>query len=88
MAIIKGGRGKKAPWDSVMVRTPEPIKSEVQALVDDWKRSQVDESYHRQSVIVSAEQARAIVTKTLRQKKSARVTVLAVLAELGLEVDL
>lgn len=70
-----------------MVRTPEPIKAEVQALIDDWKASQVDPTYQRQQQIVTADQARAAVAKILKRKRSARVSVLALLADLGLPLD-
>lgn len=70
-----------------MVRTPEPIKNDVQALVDDWKLAQVDDDHNRQMQIVSVDKARPIVEKILKQKKSARVSVLAVLSELGLQID-
>lgn len=87
MPILVGGRGKKAPWETGMVRTPEPIKDDVQSLVDDWKLAQVDDGHNRQMQIVSVDKARPIVEKILRQKKSARVSVLAVLSELGLQID-
>lgn len=87
MPIVVGGRGKKAPWETTMVRTPEAIKTDVQLLVDDWKLSQVDPTYQRQRQIVSVDDARLIVEKVLSRKKSARVSVLAVLAELGLQID-
>jgi hypothetical protein len=88
MPLLVGGRGKKAPWEIGMVRTPEPIKPDIQKLVDDWKLSQLEDGYTRQVQIVSVDKARSIVEKVLRQKRSARVSVLAVLAELGLEIDL
>lgn len=88
MPILVGGRGKKAPWDVGMVRTPEPIKPDVQNLVDDWKLSQIEPDHQRQVQIISSAEAKPIVERILRQKKSARVSVLAVLSELGLEIDL
>lgn len=70
-----------------MVRTPEPIKSDVQALIDDWKLAQVDDGHNRQMQIVSVDKAYEIVEKILRQKKSARVSMLTLLSELGLQID-
>lgn len=88
MPILVGGRGKKAPWKVGMVRTPEPIKPDVQNLVDDWKLTQIEPDHQRQVQIVSSDQVKPIVERILRQRKSAKVSVLAVLSELGLEIDL
>lgn len=38
-----GGRGKKAPYESVMVRTPLPVKADVEAVISNF-RSQFSES--------------------------------------------
>ena len=38
-----GGRGKKAPYESVMVRTPLPIKPEVEALISAFRNRLTDE---------------------------------------------
>lgn len=35
-----GGRGNKAPYQSTHVRVPIPIKSRVQALIDEFRESQ------------------------------------------------
>jgi hypothetical protein len=88
MPLLVGGRGKKAPWEIGMVRTPVPVKLDIELLIQDWKLSQLEDGYKRQVQIVSVDKARPIVEKVLRQKRSARVSVLAVLAELGLEIDL
>lgn len=87
MPLLVGGRGKKAPWETGMVRTPEPIKPEVELFIQDWKLSQLEDGHKRQTQIVSVDKARSVVEKILKQKKSARVSVLAVLSELGLQID-
>lgn len=33
-----GGRGKKAPYKTVMVRTPEPAKPQVEALIEQFRK--------------------------------------------------
>lgn len=38
-----GGRGKKAPYDTVMVRTPLPIKADVEALISAFRSGTVEE---------------------------------------------
>lgn len=32
-----GGRGKRAPYDTVMVRVPEPIKPKVEQLIEEYR---------------------------------------------------
>jgi len=36
---LVGGRGKKAPYESITVRVPKPIRPEVDKLVEDYRRS-------------------------------------------------
>ena len=38
-----GGRGNKAPYESTHVRVPIPIKSQVQALIDEFRGSQIEQ---------------------------------------------
>lgn len=38
-----GGRGNKAPYESTHVRVPVPIKAKVQALIDEFRDSQVEQ---------------------------------------------
>jgi len=40
MAKPKGGRGRVAPYKSTHVRVPEPIKEQIQGLIDDWHEKQ------------------------------------------------
>lgn len=87
MAALKGGRGKKAPWETVMVRCPEPIKNEVQNTIDSWKQAQIDPEHKSDTQPVTAPILKPIVDKVLRQKKSARVSVIALLVELGYDVS-
>ncbi len=87
MAILKGGRGQKAPWETVMVRCPEPIKGKVQSMIDDWKRSQLDPDYQAQNQTMALDDLKLIVERILRQKKSARVSVMALLSELGYHIE-
>lgn len=86
MSTLKGGRGKKAPWDNVMIRCPEPISNEVKQTIDAWKQAQVEPESTTDKQPVTALDIRPVVERILRQKKSARVSVLALLAELGYDV--
>lgn len=40
----KGGRGNRAPYDTVMVRTPVPIKNEVEAVIARYRDSVLSDS--------------------------------------------
>jgi len=88
MGILKGGRGQKAPWNTIMVRCPEPIKDKVSGMIDDWKQSQLDPDYQAQNQSLPSADLKPIVERILRQKKSARVSILALLSELGYEIQL
>lgn len=37
MSIPKGGRGKKAPYKTVQVRCPEPVKPVVEKIIDQFR---------------------------------------------------
>jgi hypothetical protein len=43
MAILKGGRGNKAPYESTHVRVPTPIKPAVEALIERFRLLVVEE---------------------------------------------
>lgn len=47
-----GGRGKRAPYNTVMVRVPEPIKARVEKLIEEYREFVLTdgESMFRQSV--------------------------------------
>ena len=36
--VYRGGRGQKAPYETVMVRCPLPVKQEVELLIETYKR--------------------------------------------------
>jgi len=40
MAKLVGGRANKAPYETTHIRVPLPIKSEVQALIEHFRKSQ------------------------------------------------
>jgi hypothetical protein len=35
----KGGRGKKAPYQTTHIRVPLPLKAEIEKLIEDYRRS-------------------------------------------------
>ena len=60
MAVWRGGRGKEAPYDSTHVRVPVPIKSKVQALIDEFKKDikgfKKSETQHAESSLTGLEE--------------------------------
>lgn len=78
MAVWKGGRGVKAPYESTHVRVPVPIKEEVEKLIEQFKSGQKKEEKQLPSLEESIEVARRI----LNQKKSARVSIQSLLTSI------
>jgi len=42
MSLPVGGRGKKAPYETVVLRIPSPLVSKVQEMISDYRDSIVD----------------------------------------------
>jgi hypothetical protein len=40
----KGGRGKKAPYDTTVVRVPDPVLAEVEQIIDAYRNGGFTES--------------------------------------------
>lgn len=70
MAVNKGGRGVKAPYETTHVRVPLPIKDKVQQIIDDYKNG----TDSRGNDIIEYEQALELAKEILKHKKSARVS--------------
>jgi hypothetical protein len=66
-----GGRGRKAPYESTHVRVPEPIKLEVQRLIERFHDNYSDTSTN---LVTSLPEAVVAAKGILAQKKSARVS--------------
>jgi hypothetical protein len=88
MKPLKGGRGLKAPWDSSMVRCPDPIKPSIQAQIDEWKTAQITGDKPQPINLYTDKDIEAKAKEVLKQKKSAKVSVQKLLTELGYEVEL
>lgn len=66
----KGGRGRKAPYETTHVRIPVPIKEVVEKLSIDYKEGNFTEPVDAISLEKALEEAKRI----LKAKKSARVS--------------
>lgn len=75
MAVWRGGRGVKAPYDTVHVRIPLPIKAEVERLSQAYKESVVNGEIKESEEHLTYEDAVELAKEILKSKKSARVSI-------------
>lgn len=71
MNIPKGGRGVKAPYETVVIRVPKPIESDVLELIQSYRDGSdkpVTSNLDKQQLLDTA-------NKILSQKKSAKLSV-------------
>lgn len=71
MSKPSGGRGKKAPYETTHVRVPEPIKAEIQKLIERFHDNYSDTSTN---LVTSLPEALVAAKGILAQKKSARIS--------------
>lgn len=95
MDVLKGGRGKKAPYNTTHVRIPEAMKPAIEQAIAQFKElaisGKIDPnkpinkisqlSQHNKS-LTSLEEATKIAQCILRQKQSAKKSVEKLLAAL------
>jgi hypothetical protein len=95
-----GGRGKKAPYETVTIRVPSPLAVEFRKVTDDYVSLVVNESADPELAVssvcqktdtknVSFESAIEEAKKILKSKKSAKQSIKNLLQVLyGNEIDL
>ncbi len=71
-----GGRGRKAPYNTRIMRVPEPIADKVQTLIDEYRISVMkDEGVKSDKfIIIRLSDLRHIFSDILRQKNGAKVS--------------
>lgn len=74
-----GGRGKKAPYETVVIRVPKPIATRVEVLINQYRDiltsdDAIDREQIRSLTLVSYTEASKILEEILKSKKSARQT--------------
>ena len=81
-----GGRGHKAPYETVVVRIPRPLEPVVLAMVDSFREEDCTGVFSTVSLAKAVRSAR----KVLAGKKSARVSLVRLLGllYLGSEAEL
>lgn len=88
MVKPKGGRGKVAPYKSTHVRVPEPIKEQIQRLIDDWHESQGLTQWEENLLtglnnpLTDYDKVVEIAREIVSKKKSARVSLQLLIKQL------
>lgn len=70
-----GGRGKKAPYQTKTIRIPVELESDVEQLIQQYRLQVIDGTEPRQKKIASLSEAKMLVKKLLKAKKSKLDTV-------------
>lgn len=85
MSDIKGGRGRRAPYETTHVRVPVPIKEVVEKLSTNYKEGKFAEPVDALPADRAIEEAKRI----MRSKKSAKVSMQNLLTAIyGVDVEL
>jgi hypothetical protein len=71
MNIPKGGRGVKAPYETVVIRVPKPIEPDILELVQSYR----DGSHKPVTSNLDKQQLLDTANKILSQKKSAKLSI-------------
>jgi hypothetical protein len=87
MAYIKGGRGKKAPYDSIVMRIPVPLKETIESIIEHYRESldietALGEDQRVKNDIPDIETALDLARSILSQKKSAKISLAKLLTAL------
>lgn len=86
MAKPAGGRGKKAPYKTTHVRVPEPLKPQVESLIEQFHNAYSGEDIN---LVTGLHEATVIAQAIIAQKKSARISLQKLLTALyGTDVQL
>jgi hypothetical protein len=73
MQYQKGGRGKKAPYSTKVVRVPEPILSEVEKLVTAFYSGELEVEDRLIDLDEAMNEAREILLKNQISKRTTKV---------------
>lgn len=81
MAILpKGGRGHKVPYETCTVRIPVAIKDQVEQLANEYRTAAIEgNQFTVDTGVYTLDKAIAIAKKLLKQKRSAKQTIINLL---------
>lgn len=87
MNALSGGRGKKAPYNTVVVRVPEPLLEKVETEIANYRQAILSgdlqphhQEFNKGQIILEAK-------KILRKKKSAKQSLLNLLQVLYNDIN-
>lgn len=73
MTKPKGGRGYKAPYETVVIRVPKPLESLIEQQIDDYRSVVLEgKELNHQEEQISLDSAILQAKEILKQKKGAR----------------
>jgi len=72
MNMFSGGRGKKAPYETLVIRVPLPLAPSVEKQIESYREFIVSGTQPSEDRVVSREEAVAHAKEILKQKKSAK----------------
>jgi hypothetical protein len=83
----KGGRGKKLPYNSITVRIPENLKSQVEALVNDYRQFILDGIETNNDNIPSIDEIKQLSKQLLKSRATRKdIVIKLVMSIYGIEI--
>jgi hypothetical protein len=83
----KGGRGKKLPYNSVTVRIPENLKSQVENLVNDYRQFILDGVETNNDNIPSIDEIKELSKQLLKSRATRKdIVIKLVMSIYGIEI--
>jgi hypothetical protein len=70
-----GGRGHRAPYQTTHLRVPLPLKSAIEAMIDDYRAVVIDGEPPAPAAVPPLEESLEMVQKLLRAKTSKTETI-------------
>lgn len=75
MAVPKGGRGKKAPYNTVVVRIPEDLEARVESMTEQYRKELIEGVKTNEGMTIkSLDEAKKLASQVISQKKNARIS--------------
>lgn len=93
MVKYLGGRGKKAPYTSIVIRVPEPITDKVNSLIESYKSSfdsqetcneftNINDTIDFDSITISKQELLELASKIIKTKQSGKKSVIKLVTTL------
>jgi hypothetical protein len=83
----RGGRGKKLPYNSVTVRIPENLKSQVEDLVSDYRQFILDGIENNNDNIPSIDEIKQLSKQLLKSRATRKdIVIKLVMSIYGIEI--